>query len=174
MSENNQQTKELEVTPLPITIHTQYVRDISFENPNAPDSLRGGQAAPSMEVNIGTDARTLTDATYKYLYEVIVTLSAKATREDKTVFIAEVVYGAVVSVAENVPEDQHHPICLIEIPRHIFPYARQVLSDVTAQGGYPPLLLQPVDFQAMYTDRFRAELEASRKTQEENKAAGNA
>lgn len=167
MSEEN---KNLEASALPITIHTQYVRDISFENPNAPDSLRSGLEAPVMDVNIGMDARQLDDPNMKDFYEVIVTLSAKASRgEGKPVFIAEVIYAAVVSIGESVPKDQHHPILLIEIPRYIFPYARQVLSEMTSMGGYPPLLLNPVDFQALYMDRFKEELKQSGQ-----EAAGNA
>lgn len=160
-TENKNAPTGLEANPMPITIHTQYVRDISFENPNTPDSLRGGQDAPVMDVNISMDARNLEDQNSKNLYEVILTLSAKADRAGKAVFIAEVVYGAVVSIGEIVPEDQHHPILLIEIPRYIFPYARQVLSEITSLGGYPPVLLNPVDFQMLYVDRFKDELKAS-------------
>lgn len=161
--ENKQQAAPtgLQAGPTPVTIHTQYVRDISFENPNAPDSLRSGQANPNMEVNIGMDARILPDTTMKNLYEVIITLSASAVRDGKGVFVAEVIYAAVVSIDEIVPEDQHHPILLIEVPRHIFPYARHVLSDITSLGGYPPLLLNPVDFHALYVERFKNELKAS-------------
>lgn len=159
--ENRNATTGLEANPMPITIHTQYIRDISFENPNAPDTLRGGQDAPIMDVNISMDARNLEDPSSKNLYEVILTLSAKAERAGKAVFIAEVVYAAVVSIGDIVSEDQHHPILLIEIPRYIFPYARQVLSEITSLGGYPPLLLNPVDFQMLYVDRFKDELKAS-------------
>lgn len=150
----NQETRNVEANPLPITIHTQYVRDISFENPNAPDSLRGGQPAPDMNVNIGMDARKLADEGFANLYEVALTISAEARRGEKAAFLAEVVYNAVVSLGESIPEDQHHPILLIEIPRHIFPYARQILSELTVSGGYPPLLLNPVDFQLLYMQRF--------------------
>lgn len=163
MSEDNKDktVKPLEAGGLPITIHTQYLRDISFENPNAPDSLRAGQPMPEMEVNIGMDARYLNDGKIKNLYEVALNISAIARRGDKKVFIAEVVYAATVSINEDVPEDQHHPILLIEIPRYIFPFARQALATITSQGGYPPLLLNPVDFQTLYFERFKEEIEAA-------------
>jgi len=143
---------------LPITIHAQYVRDISFENPDAPLSIRAGQEMPVMDVNIGMDARTLEDDDVKNLYEVALTISAKAIRDEKPVFIAEVIYGVTVSIGDVVPEDQHHPILLIEVPRMAFPFARQILATTVSQGGYPPLLLNPVDFQALYMERFKDEI----------------
>ena len=153
--------EEIEANGLPLTIHTQYVRDISFENPNAPDSLRANQGAPEMSVNIGMDARPIKDDAIQNLYEVALTISAKAMRGETTVFLAEVIYGITVSIDPVVSEDQHHPILFIEIPRYAFPFARQILASLTTQGGYPPLMLNPVDFQALYIDRFRKEIEES-------------
>lgn len=155
---------------MPITIHTQYVRDLSFENPNAPDSLRGGQGAPEMEVNITMDARKLEDKDIKNLYEVVLVISAAATRKDSPVFIAELVYGVTVSIGDIVPEDQHHPILLIEVPRHAFPFARQLLASLTVQGGFPPLLLNPVDFHALYLQRFKNEIAESLKENADSEA----
>ncbi len=163
---NNQETK-LEATGLPITIHTQYIRDISFENPDAPNSMRAGLKTPDMDVNIGMDARALKDDDIKSLYEVALTISATAKREDKTVFIAEVIYGVTVSIGDIVPEDQHHPLLLIEIPKFAFPFARQILATLTSQGGYPPLLLNPVDFQALYMERFKEEIAKAQKEAEQ-------
>lgn len=148
---------------MPLTILTQYVRDISFENPNAPDSLRAGQTAPELDVNIGMDARKIPDGEMKNLYEVVLNAKAEAKRGDKIIFIAEVQYAMVVSVSEIVPEENHHPLLLIEIPRMAFPFVRQILADLTTQGGYPPLLLGLVDFQALYMQRFGAEIEKYRK-----------
>lgn len=138
---------------LPVVVHTQYIKDVSFENPGAPESLRAGLDAPKIDLNIGLDARAIDDDEIKSLYEVVLTLTAEASR-DKPVFLAEIQYGGVVSMGD-VPENQHHPMALIEIPKLLFPYARQALSDLTAQGGYPPLLINPVDFAAMYMDRFK-------------------
>jgi preprotein translocase subunit SecB len=77
--------------------------------------------------------------------------------------MGELQYGATVSIGEGVPEENHHPLLLIEIPRMIFPYVRQIMSDLTVQGGFPPLLLNPVDFHALYMSRFGAEIEAAQK-----------
>ena len=146
---------------LPIAIHAQYVKDLSFENPNTPESLRGGKTMPVMDVNIGMDARKIADDKIPFLNEVVLNVRAEAKRDDKVVFIAELQYGVTASL-NDMPEESHHPVLLIEIPRLAFPYARQILSDMTVQGGYPPLLLNPVDFQALYMDRFKDEIEKAR------------
>ncbi len=158
---------------MPIVIHAQYVKDLSFENPNTPESLRGAGGAPEMDVNIGMDARKIpTDQQDENLYEVALNVRAEATRKGESVFIAELQYAMTVSL-NDVPKDQHHPLLLIEIPRMAFPYARQILSDLTTQGGYPPLLLNPVDFHALYMDRFKDDIAAAQKEQAK-KAGGSA
>lgn len=176
MSDERKQLEEqtdeiIQALDLPVTIHAQYIRDLSFENPQAPGSLRAGQGMPEMNVNIGMDARLLKDDEIKNLYEVSLTVSATAQRDNKPVFICEVSYGVTVSLGDAVPEDQHHPLLLIEIPKFAFPFARQVLATVTSQGGYPPLLLNPVDFQSLYMERFKEEMVAAHKAEEEAEAA---
>jgi preprotein translocase subunit SecB len=161
--QKNQDETKNRAADLPVTVLTQYVRDISFENPNAPDSLRSGLPAPTLDVNIGMDARKLPDQDMPNLYEVLLNAKAEAKRDDKVAFIAEVQYGMVVSVGAVVPQENHHPLLLIEIPRLAFPFVRQILADLTTQGGYPPLLLGLVDFQALYMQRFGAEIEKYRK-----------
>lgn len=162
------QPENLQAQDLPITIHAQYVRDLSFENPMAPNSMRAGLSMPEMNVNIGMDARSIEDKDIKNLYEVALTVSATAERDGEKVFIAELMYGVTVSIGDAVPEEQHHPLLLIEIPRIAFPFARQILATTTSQGGYPPLLLTPVDFQALYMERFKNEIAEARQ------AAGSA
>ncbi len=156
-TDNNEQAP-LQATDLPVTVHAQYVRDISFENPSAPNSLRAGLSNPEMDVNVSMDAREIEDDEIKNMYEVALTISATAKRDDKTFFVAEVIYGITVSIGDVVPENQHHPILFIEIPRLAFPFARQIMATVTQQGGYPPVLLNPVDFQALYMERFKDSL----------------
>ncbi|MGH1375005.1 MAG: protein-export chaperone SecB [Alphaproteobacteria bacterium] len=173
--EVEEQTSEiLQALDLPVTIHAQYIRDLSFENPQAPASLRAGQTMPEMNVNIGMDARLIEDDKMKNLYEVALTISATAERDGKSVFIGEIIYGVTVSIGDVVPEDQHHPLLLIEIPKYSFPFARQILATLTSQGGYPPLLLNPVDFQALYMERFKAEMKEAHKAEEEAEAAAAA
>ena len=103
------------------------------------------------------DARKLEDKEMDGLYEVVLSVSAEAKRGKDVLFIAEVQYGITAQVGEGVPEDSHHPLLLIEIPKLAFPYVRKILSDLTIEGGYPPLLLSPVDFQTLYVQRFSKE-----------------
>ena len=138
---------------MPVMIHAQYIKDMSFENPLAPESLRAGQNKPEMEIDISMESNPIKDDNIKRLYEVVLKLSATAKRGDEVAFIAELAYGVTVSLGD-LPEDQHHPFLLIEVPRQAFPFARQIMGTITQQGGYAPLLLNPVDFQAMYLQRF--------------------
>lgn len=138
---------------LPVMIHAQYVKDVSFENPSAPFSLRAGLENPKMDVNINLDARNIDDPQVKSLYEVALRISVRATRGDQTVYIAEVLYGVAASMP-NVAEEHHHPLLLVEVPKLAFPFARKILADLIQDGGYAPLLLGPVDFASMYLSRF--------------------
>ncbi len=140
-------------TPVAVNVHAQYVKDFSFENPNAPDSLRpGGQ--PQMDVNIVLDANKINDPENPNLFESALSLTVKSTRDDQIMFIAEISYAAVVSL-QNVPEDQVKPILYIDIPQMLFPFARQIVAGAVADGGFPPLLLKPVDFRGMYQDAVK-------------------
>ena len=126
----------------------------SFENPNAIDALRPNQPLPTMDINIGMDARKIDGTNLTDFYEVALNIRAEAKRGDNVAFLAELQYGIAVSIDESVPQDSHHPLLLIEIPRFAFPFARKILSDLTTQGGYAPLLLNPVDFHALYMQKF--------------------
>ena len=127
----------------------QYLKDLSFENPNAPQSLSIQQGQPEINISVNVNARNLAPTDF----EVELHLEAKATHEDKAVFAADVLYAGIFRI-ENVPEQQLHPIVLIECPRMLFPFARQVLADATRNGGFPPLMLDPIDFAAMYQKRL--------------------
>ena len=152
----------IQASNLPVMIHAQYVKDISFENPAAPFSLKAGQDNPKLDVNINLDAKNLDDPQVKSLYEVSLRISVRATRGDQTIYIAEVLYGVAASMP-NVAEEHHHPLLLIEIPKLAFPFARRVLADIIQDGGYPSLLLGPVDFAAMYLSRFGKNGQANEK-----------
>lgn len=161
--------QEAQAPDTPINIMAQYVRDLSFENPDAPDSLRADQAPPEMDINIGMDARKLEDADIENLYEVVLNLRAVANRGEAPVFIAEMQYGITVQLT-GIPEDSHHPVLLIEVPALAFPYARQIMSELTMKGGYPPLMLNPVDFRALYMDRFADEIAEAQEEQADSQA----
>lgn len=135
----------------PMVIHAQYVKDLSFENPSAADNLRPGLEPPQMEVNVGLHMKKLED---NGVYEVTLHVEAKAVRGESVVFLAEIDYAVIASV-QNVPEQQHHPLLMIEAPKLAFPFARQILAEVTSQGGYPPVLLNPVDFEGLYIQQYQ-------------------
>ncbi len=141
-----------------IRILAQFIRDLSFENPRAPETLRGGAAQPQIELGVEMNARGREDG----FYEVDIKLSARAQREDGPVFVVELLYGGVFQVAGVGPEDME-PVLLIECPRYLFPFARRIIAEVTSEGGFPPFLLDPIDFAGVY---------AARKAQEQ--AAGHA
>jgi preprotein translocase subunit SecB len=128
-----------------IRILAQFTRDLSFENPNAPESLRQGAEPPQIDLNVEMNARPRPDG----LYEVDLKLNAKAVRQGQSVFQIELVYGGLFEL-QGFPEDQLELVLLIECPRFLFPFARRIISDMTAEGGYPPFLLEPIDFGAVY------------------------
>ena len=127
----------------------QYVKDLSFENPGAPKSLRGSEKAPKLDVNVNVNARPQADTEY----EIELKLEAKAARGEETLFIAEVTYAGLFQI-RNVPKEHIAPMLLIECPRLLFPFARQIIAEATRQGGFPPLMIDPVDFAALYRQRM--------------------
>lgn len=155
--------QQLNPRMIPLTVHAQYIRDLSFENPAAPQSLLPGQAIPAMEVNVTLDAKKIDEpkSINNVPYEVTLHIEAVAKRDGKTVFLIELDYAVVASIGKDVPEQHHHPILMIEVPKLAFPFARQILGEVTSQAGFPPLLLNPVDFEAMYRDQYLAQVKSA-------------
>ncbi len=137
----------------PITIHTQYIKDLSFENPNAPESV-ALQQQPKINIDVDVEARTTQD---QKLHEVTVKINVKADVADKVAFIAELQYGAVVTL--NVADEHRLPVLLIEVPRMLFPYVRKIISDLTADGGFPPLMMQQIDFADLFRKKFSKQME---------------
>jgi preprotein translocase subunit SecB len=128
-----------------IGLLAQYLKDCSYENPNAPQSLSKDLPAPSIDVGMDVQVQPLGENRF----EVALRTTATATRESDAVFVAEVLFAGVFELFD-VPEEQIQPVCLVECPRLLFPFARRVLSDLTRDGGMPPILLDPVDFAALY------------------------
>lgn len=135
----------------------QYIKDLSFENPNAPASLAPGDSAPQINVNVNVNARRLSEADV----EVELKLEATAQRGVKALFVTEVTYAGVFQI-KNVPQEHLQPVMLIECPRLLFPFARQILADATRQGGFPPLMIDPVDFAALYQQKMQSMVQQSR------------
>ena len=153
MSQENKDENIGDVPQAPMVVHKQYLKDMSFENPNAPQILKVINNRPEMDMNIMLDVQKIEDDKIENFYEVSMTLTTTAKRDDQTMFIAEIVYGAAVSIY-GLNEKQHHMVLFIEVPQLIYPYARQLLSNSTQAGGYMPLMPNPVDFRAMYLQRF--------------------
>ncbi|SNZ19897.1 protein-export chaperone SecB [Cohaesibacter gelatinilyticus] len=132
-----------------LRILAQYIKDLSFENPNAPDSLRPRENAPEINIQINVNAAPLSESEF----EAELTLNATAQDGETTLFNVELLFAGVFAI-ENVPQDQLHPFVMIECPRMLFPFARQVISDATMRGGFPPLNVDPIDFAALYRQRM--------------------
>lgn len=130
----------------PIAIQAQYVKDLSFENPGAPNALAGQNQAPQIAINLDLDGKQLGERQF----EILLKINATATVNDQTVFLVELTYGGVCQIANEVPAEQVTAIAMIEGARQLFPFARAVLANATRDGGYPPLLMNPVNFIAFY------------------------
>lgn len=132
-----------------LRVLAQYTKDLSFENPNVPDSLRTDQEAPNVEVSLDVQARSLQEDNY----ESSITLRISSKRGETVAFLAELTYGGVFLI-KGVPKENLQPILLIECPRLLFPFARAIISEAIRDGGFPPLMLEPIDFQALYRQRM--------------------
>jgi preprotein translocase subunit SecB len=130
----------------------QYLKDFSFENPNAPASLAPQPNQPDINIAVNVNARNIGPNDF----EVELHLDAKATGEGKIIFAAELLYAGIFKL-ENYPANILQAAVLIECPRFLFPFARQILADATRNGGFPPLMLDPIDFVAMYQRRIAAQ-----------------
>jgi preprotein translocase subunit SecB len=128
-----------------MSVLVQYIKDLSFENPNAPNSLTPREGGPQLNINVSVNAQPLTTTEF----EVNLSLTARATHGTNIVFNVELVYSGIFRI-QNVLEEHLHPFVMIECPRILFPFARKVIADATSNGGFPPLLIDPIDFVALY------------------------
>lgn len=132
-----------------LNVLAQYIKDLSFENPNAPRSLMPQSEQPAINIQINVNANPLSDTDY----QVDIVIEGDAKTKDLVLFKFELVYGGIFKLT-NMPQDAIHPVVLIECPRLIFPFARQILANTTRDGGFPPLYLDPVDFAQLYRQRL--------------------
>jgi preprotein translocase subunit SecB len=160
----------------PLTVNIQYVKDLSFEVPGAPEIYTTLRSQPNVSINLDVQARRIQEG--HDVFEVVLQIKAEATEpqapaangqsadaqpangqptngqaaEARPVFIAELSYAGVFTL-NGVPENTVEPVLLVECPRLLFPYARNILADVTRDGGFPPVLLQPIDFVSLWQSR---------------------
>ena len=153
-----------DIAPPKMNILAQYVRDLSFENILAQKGV-AGELNPEIQVNVNIDAKKRT--TDKQ-FDVIVKLrvDSKSKNTNNVLFVLELDYGGVFQI-ENIPDDQLHPYLLIECPRMLFPFLRRIVSDITRDGGFPPLNLENIDFLKLYRQ------EIARRKQEDKKATSD-
>lgn len=139
-----------------IVINAQYVKDFSFENPGAPANLVGKGQTPKIDVSVDISINGLE----KNIYEVNLIIGAKAVAEDKNLFVIELSYAGVFTV--DVPEQEKEAVLMIYCPGMLFPYARRIISDAARDGGFPPLMLDPIDFAALYHQHKTQQAQAAK------------
>jgi len=143
--------------PPGLFINAQYLKDLSFENPNPLESFKQSQEKPNIQVNVNTLVKKLPENAY----EVTLDIKTEGKIKDKVAFIAEISYAGIFSL-NKIPPEHEKPILLIEAPRMLFPFARNILAETTRDGGYPPLMLNPIDFNALYQKQLEKEQAAKK------------
>jgi preprotein translocase subunit SecB len=131
--------------PPNIRILAQFIRDLSVENPRAPESLGMASAGPQMDVGVEMNARGRPDG----FFEVDLKLTASAQKDGQALFHCELLYGGLFQI-NGVPQEDMELVLMTECPRYLFPFARQIIAECSASGGFPPFMLDPIDFAAIY------------------------
>lgn len=135
-----------------ITVNGQYVKDLSFESPNTPSSLLPKETPPKIEISLNLEAKEVSADNY----EVTIQITTKASHNDSSIFVLELSYAGLFTV-KNFTDEQKELVLLIHCPTIIFPFARRIVADCTRDGGFQPLLIDPVDFNALYRQRKEQE-----------------
>ena len=135
-----------------LAVSVQYVKDMSFETPGAPHSLGDLNPPPEIGVEINVETNMLQEG----IHEVTLNVRARATRGDTTFFIVELSYAGVF-ILQNIPQEHVQPLVTIEGPRILFPFARAIVANATRDGGFPPLLINPIDFGRLYQQNAQAQ-----------------
>jgi len=135
--------------PPQLNVLAQYIKDFSFENPNAPRSLTPSQQPPSINIQINVNVRPLADQDI----EVELKLEGRADAAGSLLFGFDLAYAGVFRI-QNIPQENVHPIVMIECPRLLFPFAREIIATAVRNGGFPPLLIDPVDFVSLYRQKM--------------------
>jgi preprotein translocase subunit SecB len=143
-----------QAAPAQLNVLAQYVKDLSFENPNAPRSLQPSQQQPAINIQINVSAKPMAENDV----EVELKIEGKAESAGTILFQFEVIYAGVFRL-QNIPQADLHPIMMIECPRLLFPFAREIISNAVMNSGFPPLRIDPVDFVGLYRQRI-TELQA--------------
>ena len=140
--------------PPQLNILAQYIKDSSFENPTSPNSLTTQEQQPAINIQINVTATAIAESDF----EVALTIEGKAENESLLLFGFELVYAGVFRIL-NVPQESLHPFIMIECPRLLFPFAREIVASAVRNGGFPPLMLDPVDFVGLYRQNMARQAE---------------
>jgi len=143
-----------DAAPAQFSVLVQYIKDFSFENPNAPASLTQQDKQPTVGVQINVGATNLGGPDF----EVALTIEVKAEINGSVLFALELVYAGIFRI-ENIPSENLHPFVMIECPRLLFPFVREIVSSTTRNGGFPPVWLEPVDFVGLYRQNMARQAE---------------
>ncbi|NCB49161.1 MAG: protein-export chaperone SecB [Alphaproteobacteria bacterium] len=143
-----------------VQINTQYVKDLSFEAPNNPNSLIAMKQPPEISINVDVKGEKFNEENSLYTVNLSIKAEAKDKETKKDIFLCELEYGALVTL--KVPAEQVEPFLLVEIPHLMFPAVRNIISDATRDGGFPPLMINPIDFSAIYRQRIAEKQKAEK------------
>jgi len=138
-----------------LSILVQYLKDLSFESPNAPATLQGPGENPKLQVNINVQA----NAQEENIYEIALNFEAKTTNDDGIIYNLELVYAGIFRIG-GIPEEYMQQILFVDCPTLLFPFMRRIIADMTQEGAFPPLLLDPMDFARLYREN-QADIQAS-------------
>jgi preprotein translocase subunit SecB len=138
-------------TPVQVRILGQYIKDLSFENPNVDKLLGAAGEAPALRIEVNVNATKIADKAF----ESLIQFKAEATNKIGVIYDLELTYGGLFQV-ENLPEQALEPFLLINCPSLLFPFVRRLVADLTREGGFPPLFLDPIDFAALFMQRKQA------------------
>ena len=141
----------------PFYIHDQYIKDLSFENPNFLIKYSETEKQPEVAVNVETQVSKISENNY----EVGMSVSVKSTLGETSVFILELTYAGLVSVAPDLKQDTLEPVLLVHCPFLMFPFVREIVANTTRSGGYPPLMIEPIDFASLYLAKKKENAEAA-------------
>ena len=134
-----------------IAIQAQYIVDLSFENPRAPLSLMALNTKPKVELNLDIDIKSIGNE--EDLFQVGLHINAKVMHENEVLYILDLIYAGLFKLS-HIPKENYHVILAVEGPRHLFPFARKMVADITQSGGFQPLMIDPIDFAALYKKRI--------------------
>jgi preprotein translocase subunit SecB len=135
--------------PMPIVLNIQFTKDLSFEVPGAPGIYATLREQPRVDLALDVQARPIQEG--ENVFEVSLMIRADAKSGETPCFIAELTYCGIFTL--NVPQEHLEPVLLVECPRLLFPFARNILADVTREGGFPPVMLNPIDFVQLWQNR---------------------